>query len=93
MWGLVVNEAMFFNCMPVVSAMVGCAPDLVDGIGEIHAVGDVKHLSLCIENVLKDMNERKKKIPDRIAEYSLKNAVDGIIAGTIQAFEEHRGRD
>ena len=30
-WGLVVNEAMNFGCLPIVSDRVGCAPDLVAG--------------------------------------------------------------
>ena len=34
-WGLVVNEAMACGLVPVVSDAVGCAPDLVAGVGEI----------------------------------------------------------
>ena len=34
-WGLVVNEAMAAGTLPVVSDKVGCAPDLVDGVGEV----------------------------------------------------------
>ena len=34
-WGLVVNEGMACGLIPVVSEAVGCAADLVDGVGEI----------------------------------------------------------
>lgn len=40
-WGVVVNEGMACGLIPVVSEVVGCAPDLVAGVGEIFPVGDI----------------------------------------------------
>ena len=39
-WGLVVNEGMACGLVPVVSDAVGCADDLVRGVGEVCQVGD-----------------------------------------------------
>ncbi len=84
-WGLVVNEAMHFGCIPVVSDRVGCGPDLVEGIGEIHRVGDVEGIASCIMKVIDTIEDRRKCIPDRIAQYSLARAVDGIVEGAMRA--------
>jgi len=84
-WGLVVNEAMYFGCVPVVSERVGCAPDLVEGIGEVHSVGNVAGIASSIEEVLGDLEGRRQRIPERISQYSLQRAVDGIVAGAIRA--------
>jgi glycosyltransferase involved in cell wall biosynthesis len=84
-WGLVVNEAMYFGCVPVVSERVGCALDLVEGIGEIHSVGNAAGIASSIEKVLGDIEARRQRIPARIAQYSLRRAVDGIVAGALRA--------
>jgi glycosyltransferase involved in cell wall biosynthesis len=47
-WGLVVNEAMSAGVLPVVSDRVGCAPDLVEGLGEIYPCGDVAALTAAL---------------------------------------------
>ncbi len=44
-WGLVVNEGMACGLIPVVSDAVGCAADLVHGVGEVFPVGDVDALA------------------------------------------------
>ncbi len=46
--GLAVNEAMACGLFPVVSDCVGCAPDLVVGVGETFQVGDVKALAAAL---------------------------------------------
>lgn len=51
-WGLVVNEAMAAGCVPVVSSAVGCAPDLVDGLGEVYPTGDVDALAAALGRAL-----------------------------------------
>jgi glycosyltransferase involved in cell wall biosynthesis len=85
-WGLVVNEAMHFGCIPVVSDHVGCGPDLVDGIGEIHHLGDVEGIADSIMKVFDNLEGRRISIPARIAQYSLALAVDGIVEGAMRAF-------
>jgi glycosyltransferase involved in cell wall biosynthesis len=52
-WGLVVNEAMATGLPAVVSAHVGCGPDLVipGETGEVHRTGDVQDLVRALERV------------------------------------------
>jgi len=52
-WGLIINEAMACGCVPLVSDAVGCAPDLVAGLGEIYPAGDVAALALALEQALR----------------------------------------
>ena len=47
-WGLVVNEGMACGLIPVVSDAVGCAADLVRGVGEIFPAGDVAALAAAL---------------------------------------------
>ena len=47
-WGLVVNEGMACGLVPVVSDAVGCAADLVEGVGEVFPVGDVAALAAAL---------------------------------------------
>ena len=41
-WGLVINEAMAAGVLPIASDRVGAVPDLVEGVGEVYACGDVR---------------------------------------------------
>ncbi len=88
-WGLVVNEAMYFGIIPVVSDMVGCAPDLVEGVGEIHPVGDIQTLAESIALVLDDLPQRRKLISSRIALYSQDRAVQGIVDAALEAGKDN----
>jgi len=47
-WGLAVNEAMAAGAVPVVSDSVGCAADLVEGVGWVHRTGDVTSLAAAL---------------------------------------------
>lgn len=80
-WGLVINEAMYFGCVPVVSQRVGCAPDLVAGIGEVHPVGAVDALAHALRRVIDELPERRQRVPARIAEFSLERVVAGVMEG------------
>lgn len=51
-WGLVVNEAMACGLLPVVSDRVGCAPDLVEGLGETFPAGDVVALAAALDRAV-----------------------------------------
>jgi len=84
-WGLVINEAMYFGCVPIVSDMVGCGPDLVKGIGEIYPVGNIQSLEESIEKVLNNLYLYKASVPDRLVNYSLNETVKGIVKATIDA--------
>jgi glycosyltransferase involved in cell wall biosynthesis len=84
-WGLVINEAMYFDCVPIVSSMVGCAPDLVEGVGEIHPVGDIETLKACIARVIDELPARQALVPARIAHYSLDRSVEGIIEAALRS--------
>ncbi len=50
--GLVVKEAMACGLLPVASARVGCAPDLVEGVGGTFPVGDVKALAAALDRAV-----------------------------------------
>ena len=89
-WGLVINEAMYFGCVPVVSDMVGCAPDLVAEVGEIHPVGDIDAIVSNLEHVLDTLPHRKALIAERIKHYSLKRAVASIAQTVLFAAGENR---
>lgn len=54
-WGLAVNEAMAGGAVPVVSDVVGCAPDLVEpGAGRTFPVGDVAALAGVLDELVAD---------------------------------------
>jgi len=80
-WGLVVNEGMACGLIPVVSDAVGCAPDLVRGLGEVFPVGDVDALAAALRRAADDAPGRREKISDRLAGFT----VDATAAGYEQA--------
>jgi glycosyltransferase involved in cell wall biosynthesis len=51
-WGLIINEAMTCGCVPVVSDSVGCAPDLVAGVGRVYKTGDLYALAEAVNQAL-----------------------------------------
>ena len=68
-WGLIVNEAMACGCVPVVSDAVGCAPDLVHGVGREYAVGDLAGLASAIGLAVQDSRSTvvRRKIASKVA--------------------------
>jgi glycosyltransferase involved in cell wall biosynthesis len=76
-WGLVVNEGMACGLIPVVSDAVGCAPDLVDGIGEIFPVGDVGGLSSALMRASRSATDRRKRLQQRLERYSITETAQG----------------
>jgi glycosyltransferase involved in cell wall biosynthesis len=83
-WGLVVNEGMACGLIPVVSHAVGCAPDLVRGVGEVFPVGDVDALAAALRRVAGDAAERRGRLPGRLAGFT----VAATAAGYEQAAAE-----
>ncbi len=81
-WGLVCNEALACSRPIVVSAQVGCAPDLAaDGnVGRAFPMGDVKALATALEACIKNppTQEAISSVSNR---YNISSAADGIIRG------------
>jgi len=75
-WGLVVNEAMCFDLLIVVSDVVGCGGDLVSaGSGSIFPVGDV---ASC-RDALVEMSRKKGNISgSTVKKYSYEAIANGI---------------
>jgi glycosyltransferase involved in cell wall biosynthesis len=76
-WGLVVNEAMACGLVPVVSNTVGCAPDLVEGIGEIVPVGDINELACAMLRASAGASARHERIRDRLERYTITETARG----------------
>ena len=76
-WGLVVNEGMACGLTPVVSAAVGCAADLVHGVGEIVPVGDVKAIAAALLRASHNAHDRRDKIRRRLAGYTVTETAKG----------------
>lgn len=91
-WGLVVNEAMSAGAVPVVSDRVGCATDLVEGLGEVYPCGDVPELTAAIGRALKRAGDPglAGQLRERVARYG----IDATAAGFESAAHElHRARE
>jgi glycosyltransferase involved in cell wall biosynthesis len=76
-WGVVVNEGMACGLAPVVSQSVGCAPDLVEGVGEIFPVGNVEELARALLNASGDASARGERIRNRLERYTIAETARG----------------
>ena len=76
-WGLVVNEGMACGLIPVVSDAVGCAPDLVRGIGEVFPAGDIGALAAALAAAARDMPLRRERLPGRLADFTIAETAEG----------------
>jgi len=76
-WGLVINEALACGCVPVVSNAVGCAPDLVAGLGEVYPTGDLDELVLALTRALDTSAapDRYANLLSRLSLYDLEHCV------------------
>lgn len=93
-WGLVVNEAMHAGVTPVVSGRVGCAPDLVAGVGEVFPCGDVPALAAAVDRALARATTAQARAAAmaRVAAYSLARTAEGYeAAATFVAARRCRG--
>ena len=72
-WGLIVNEAMACGLVPVVSDAVGCAPDLVTGLGQTFPTGNIHALCGAIEAGLATAGARGTgvRLWERVEQFSL----------------------
>jgi len=83
-WGLVINEAMAAGVVPVVSANVGAAGDLVEGVGRIVPVGDVDALTSALDDVLARVgaDDQAALVEERAALYTLDMTATGFESAT-----------
>lgn len=81
-WGLSTNEAMCFGLPVVLSDMVGCAYDLVDGNGFMYPSGDIATLSKHIQHIISlsesDFQAMQQRSLDIIKRYSYENVISAI---------------
>jgi glycosyltransferase involved in cell wall biosynthesis len=81
-WGLVVNEALHHGLPAVVSAAVGCAPDLIEGgvTGAVADTGSAGSLAGAIETVLMFAGEPETRAwcRQKVSGYSTLAAASGI---------------
>jgi glycosyltransferase involved in cell wall biosynthesis len=76
-WGLVVNEGMACDLVPVVSDAVGCAADLVEGVGEVFPVGDVGALAAALTRACSDARDRREHMRARLSRFTLAETASG----------------
>jgi glycosyltransferase involved in cell wall biosynthesis len=76
----VVNEAMAAGALPVVSDRVGCAPDLVQGVGEVFRCGDVADLASALGRAMGALRDTavRDRMRRHVARYSLERTADGF---------------
>ena len=91
-WGLVVNEGMACGLIPVVSEAVGCAPDLVSGIGEVFPVGDIDALAAALTRVAADAQARGERIRDRLAGFTIAETASGYEQAALALARPRSGR-
>ena len=81
-WGLVVNEALHHGVPCVVSAAVGCAPDLIDSgvTGEVFETGSVQGLTSSLRRslLLTDRYDIRLKCRQKVSGYNLHQAAQGV---------------
>jgi len=96
-WGLVVNEAMTVGLPAVVSAVVGCAPDLVrEGeSGYICPVGDVTAYARALEEMARSPQLRarlQQGARERIKEFHIDRTVEGYVHALDTVTARAKGR-
>ena len=71
-WGLVINEAMLFNVVPIVSDECGCAVDLVKPLSSqlVFKTGDIKDLYRSLDFAVKSP-EIRPKVKKLVNKFSL----------------------
>jgi glycosyltransferase involved in cell wall biosynthesis len=83
-WGLVINEAMAFGCIPIVSNNVGCRHDLVATLSNnlIFPVGNARELANAIEFAAIDsqrMHVLQEESKKTVQGFSFRSSIQGIL--------------
>jgi glycosyltransferase involved in cell wall biosynthesis len=86
-WGLVVNEAMAAGALPVVSDRVGCAPDLVQDVGEVFRCRDVADLTAALGRAVAEVRDTavRDRVRKHVARYSLERTAEGFEQSALAA--------
>ncbi len=81
-WGLSTNEALCFGLPVILSDMVGCAYDLVDGNGFRYVSGDIDALSRHIHDIFDlsdtDFQAMRQRSIDIISQYNYEKIISAI---------------
>jgi glycosyltransferase involved in cell wall biosynthesis len=89
-WGLVVNEGMACGLVPVVSDAVGCAPDLVQGVGEIFPTGEIDSLAQCLLEASKSAGVRADLIRRRLDQFTIAQTACGYERAALALYRRPR---
>ena len=91
-WGLVINEAMAAGVVPVVSANVGAAKDLVEGVGHIFRVGDIAGLVDALDDVLQNVGDRQQleRVDERASHYAMNVTAAGFETAAVDTLDSRR---
>lgn len=94
-WGLVVNEAMATGTLPVVSDRVGCAPDLVEGMGEVYPCGDAASLAAALARAIERLGDPglRDRVRQHASRYSLERTAVGFEQATLVVAGKRRGHN
>jgi hypothetical protein len=63
--------------------MVGCAPDLVEGVGEVYRCGDVADLASALARALEQITDHRTR--DRVRQHATRYSLARTAAGYEQA--------
>ena len=91
-WGLVVNEGMACGLVPVVSDAVGCAADLVEGVGEIFPAGDIAALAAALTRASADAGDRRERVRGRVSRFTLAQTASGYEQAAMTLRRPQAGR-
>jgi glycosyltransferase involved in cell wall biosynthesis len=95
-WGLVVNEAMAAGLPVVVSDLVGCAADLVEGrgTGAVHRAADPGSLAEALRPLVLDAGRRREAADQArrvVADFDVSVTARGVVEG-LRAIAGRKGR-
>jgi glycosyltransferase involved in cell wall biosynthesis len=90
-WGLVVNEAMACGLFPVVSNRVGCAPDLVEGVGETFPASDVVALAAALDRAVARLSDDawRREAACRVDSRDVHATAAGYARAAFHAIRDH----
>jgi glycosyltransferase involved in cell wall biosynthesis len=89
-WGLTVNEGMACGLVPVVSDAVGCASDLVEGVGEVVPTGDIAKLTAAFLRTSFDAPSRAAAIQRRLDRFTVAETARGYEQATVALHRRRR---
>lgn len=89
-WGVTVNEGMACGLVPVVSDAVGCAPDLVEGVGEVVPVGDVSKLTRALLRASDDTGSKVETVRKRLECFTITETACGYERAALALRSRHR---